>query len=150
MKLLQSVILSLSLAGAGLAQTQAINGSIRGRVADPGGSSVPEAKVAVLNSATGFTRTVETSGDGDFGIPNLPLGLYALTVEKSGFETERHTGIRLDAGTEAVIDVHLKIGAVSTTVEVTGGAPVLEPSRVSTGRTIDYTEIDKDRKSTRL
>ena len=142
MKLLQSVILSLSLAGAGLAQTQAINGSIRGRVADPGGSSVPEAKVAVLNSATGFTRTVETSGDGYFVIPNLPLGLYALTVEKSGFETERHTGIRLDAGTEAVIDVHLKIGAVSTTVEVTGGAPVLEPSRVSTGRTIDYTEID--------
>jgi hypothetical protein len=134
--------LSLSLAGAGLAQTQAINGSIRGRVTDPGGSSVPQAKVDVLNSATGYARTVESNGEGYFVIPNLPLGLYALTVEKTGFEAQRHTDIRLDAGTEAVIDAQLKIGAVSTTVEVTGGAPVLEPSRVSTGRTIDYAEID--------
>ena len=31
---------------------------------------------------------------------------------------------------------------MTTTVEVTGGAPVLEPCRVSTGRTIDWTEID--------
>jgi len=142
MKVLQSVILSLSLTGVGLAQTQAINGSIRGRVTDPGGASVPQAKIDVLNSATGFTRTTETSGEGYFVIPNLPLGPYALTVQKTGFETQHHTDIRLDAGTEAVIDVQLKIGSVSTTVEVTGGAPVLEPSRVSTGRTIDQAEID--------
>jgi hypothetical protein len=34
------------------------------------------------------------------------------------------------------------VGAVSTTVEVTGGAPVIEPSRVETGRTIDTVEVD--------
>ncbi|MEI9973231.1 MAG: carboxypeptidase-like regulatory domain-containing protein [Ignavibacteriota bacterium] len=142
MKLFQRVILSLSLAGAGLAQTQAINGSIRGRVTDPGGSSVPLARVDVLNSATGYTRAVETGGEGYFVISNLPLGSYALTIAKPGFETERHTEIRLDAGTEAVIDIQLKVGAVTSTIEVTGGAPVLEPSRVSTGRTIDYAEIE--------
>ncbi len=70
-------------------------------------------------------------------IPNLPLGSYSFTVQKPGFETQRRAGVVLDAGTEAVLDVQLKIGDVSTTVEVTGGAPVLEPSRVSTGRTID-------------
>ncbi len=142
MKLLHGVIFCLSLASAGLAQTQAINGSIRGHVIDPGGSSVPEAKVAVLNSDTGFTRSVETGGDGYFVISNLPLGSYSLTVQRPGFETQRHAGILLDAGAEAVIDVQLKLGDVSTTVEVTGGAPVLEPSRISTGRTIDETEID--------
>jgi hypothetical protein len=142
MRLLQSAVLSLTLAGAGFAQTQAINGSIRGRVTDPAGASVPQAKVDALNTATGFARTVATGGEGYFVIPDLPLGAYSLTVQKTGFETQRHTGIVLDAGTEAVIDVQLKIGAVSTTVEVTGGAPVLEPSRVSTGRTIDQAEID--------
>ena len=59
-----------------------------------------------------------------------------MTIKKEGFETQRRPGIVLDAGTEAVIDVQLKVGAVSTTIEVTGGAPVIEPSRVSTGRTI--------------
>jgi len=142
MRLLQRAIVSLLLAGAGFAQTQAINGSIRGHVTDPGGASVPEAKVDVVNSATGFARSTSTGGEGYFVIPNLPLGSYTLTVQKSGFETQRHTGILLDAGTEAVMDMELKVGAVSTTVEVTGGAPVLEPSRISTGRTIDQAEID--------
>lgn len=142
MKLLRGIILYFSLVSAGLAQTQAINGSIRGHVIDPGGSSVPQAKVDVSNSATGFTRSVETSGDGYFVISNLPLGSYTLTVQRTGFEAQRRAGILLDAGTEAVIDLQLRIGDVSTTVEVTGGAPVLEPSRVSTGRTIDLTEID--------
>ena len=36
----------------------------------------------------------------------------------------------------------LKVGSVSTTIEVTGGAPVIEPSRVSTGRTISQAEVD--------
>jgi len=41
-----------------------------------------------------------------------------------------------------VIDAQLKVGSVSTTMEVTGGAPVIEPSRVSTGRTIGQVEVD--------
>ena len=65
-----------------------------------------------------------------------------MTMKKEGFEAQRRPGVVLDAGTEAVIDAPLKVGAVSTTVEVTGGAPVIEPSRVSTGRTIDHAEVD--------
>lgn len=141
----RTILVTVSLVAVSLqavAQTQAINGSIRGRVTDAAPAPIPQAKVDVLNAATGFTRTVETGGDGYFVVPNLPLGSYSLTVQRTGFETQHHTGIVLDAGTEAVIDVQLKVGSVTTTVEVTGGAPVLEPTRVSTGRTIDLAEID--------
>ena len=124
------------------AQTQAINGSIRGRVTDPAGAAVPAATVTVTNSATGYTRDAQSGDDGYFVIPNLPLGTYTVTFKKEGFETERHSDVVLNAGTEAVIETSLKVGAVSTTVEVTGGAPVIEPSRVSTGRTISFAEVD--------
>src|ERR1700722_3503811 len=124
------------------AQTEAINGSIRGRTSDPSGTAVPGAAVAVNNIATGYTREVQTNDEGYFVIPNLPLGTYTVTIRKDGFDTERHTGVALDAGTEGVIDAQLKVGAVSTTVEVTGGAPVIDPSRVSTGRTISEAEVD--------
>ena len=124
------------------AQTQAINGSMRGRLTDPAGAAVPDATVTVVNDATQFTREVPTNGDGYFVIPNLPIGTYTMSIKKEGFETQRRPGIVLDAGTEAVIDAQLKVGAVSTTIDVTGGAPVIEPSRVSTGRTIDNTEVD--------
>jgi hypothetical protein len=128
--------------GLSFAQTQAINGSVRGRVTDPAGAAVPAAAVSVINIATGFARDAQSNDDGYFVIPNLPIGTYTVTIKKEGFETQRHTGVVLDAGTEGVIDSALKVGSVSTTVEVTGGAPVIEPSRVSTGRTISLVEVD--------
>jgi len=124
------------------AQTEAINGSIRGRATDPSATAVPAATVTVNNVDTGYTRDVQTNDEGYFVIPNLPIGTYTVTIRKDGFETERHSGVVLNAGTEGVIDTQLKVGAVSTTVEVTGGAPVIDPSRVSTGRTISETEVD--------
>src|SRR5580704_6691155 len=110
------------------AQTEAINGSIRGRATDPSATAVPAATVTVNNVDTGYTRDVQTNDEGYFVIPNLPIGTYTVTIRKDGFETERHSGVVLNAGTEGVIDTQLKVGAVSTTVEVTGGAPVIDPS----------------------
>ncbi len=123
-------------------QTQAINGSIRGRVVDQTGAPVAQASVRIENAENGFSRSMETPDDGYFVFPNLPLGSYSLTVQKTGFETQHHTNIVLDAGTEAVIDASLIVGATSTSIEVTGGAPVVDPSRTNIGRTITHDEVD--------
>lgn len=124
------------------AQTQAINGSVRGRVLDQAGTPIADAKVDAVNDATGFLRSQQTQDDGYYVIANLPLGSYTISIQKSGFTSERHTGVALDAGTTATIDAQLKVGEVSTSIEVTGGAPIIEPDRVSTGRTISFTETD--------
>lgn len=123
-------------------QTQAINGSVRGRVFDQAGAPIAAARVDAVNDATGFTRSQETQEDGYYVIANLPLGSYTVSIQKSGFTSERHTSIVLDAGTTATIDAQLKVGEVSTSIEVTGGAPIVEPDRVSTGRTITNIETD--------
>lgn len=123
------------------AQSQAINGTIRGRITDPSGSPVAEANITVTNGNTGFRRESTTEGEGYYVIPNLPLGTYTVTVEKQGFSTVRRTEVLLQAGTDAVIDGQMKIGEVATIVEVGAGGPVIEPARISTGRTIDEREI---------
>jgi hypothetical protein len=135
-------ILAILAAPIAFGQTQAINGSIRGRVSDPVNAPVPQATVKVENTQTGFNRTVDTGDDGYYVIANLPLGPYVVTIQKSGFSVERHADVILDAGTDATIDGQLKVGSVSTTVEVSGGAPVIDPSRVSTGRTIGFEETN--------
>src|SRR5579871_1993318 len=131
-----------ALAISAFAQTQAINGSIRGRITDAAGAAVPLAKVTVVNDETAFTRTASSEDDGYYVVPNLPLGTYTLSMQKEGFQTERHPGIVLTAGAEAVVEGQLKVGAVTTEIEVTGGAAMVEPSRVNTGRTISNAEID--------
>ncbi len=136
------IALFFSMLQYAFAQTQAVNGSIRGHVTDAAGAVVPKANVTVTNNETGFSRALDTGDDGLFVFPNLPLGTYTVAVQKTGFSTERHTNIVLNAGTEAVIEAQLKVGSVSTTVEVTAGAPVVEPSRASTGRTIGHEEVD--------
>jgi hypothetical protein len=130
-------ILSMPL---GFGQAQAINGSIRGRVTDQANAPVTQAAVKIDNTDTGLSRTANTEDDGYYVFPNLPLGKYTVTVQKEGFDTQRHTNVVLDAGMEAQIDAQLRVGAVTTSVEVEGGAPIIDPSRVSTGRTIGYEE----------
>jgi Carboxypeptidase regulatory-like domain len=124
------------------AQSQAINGSIRGRVTDPANAPIAKVAVKIDSAETGLSRTEETGEDGYFLFPNLPLGSYTVTAQKEGFETERFTGVVLDAGMDATINAQLKVGSVSTSVEVSGGAPIVDPSRVSTGRTITLEETD--------
>jgi hypothetical protein len=132
-------VCSLQLA---FGQSQSINGSVRGRVTDPAGAPVAQAGVKIENTGTGLSRSVDTGEDGYYVFPNLPLGTYTVTVQKAGFDAERHPGVVLDAGVDATIDAQLRVGAVTTSIEVDGGAPIVDPSRVSTGRTIGHEETD--------
>jgi Carboxypeptidase regulatory-like domain len=68
-----SAILLTAAMVLSLAQTQAIDGSVRGRVTDPAGAAVPAAMVTVNNIATGFTRDTQSNDEGYFVIPNLPM-----------------------------------------------------------------------------
>ena len=124
------------------AQSEAINGSIRGRVTDQANAAISGAIVKVENTKTGLVKSSETEAEGYYVFPNLPLGSYTVTIQKEGFDTLRHPDVVLDAGTEAVIDGSLQIGSVATAIEVKGGAPIVDPSRVSTGRTILHEETD--------
>ncbi len=139
----QQTILLLSFTiSTCFAQSQAINGSIRGRVVDQANAPVAKAAVKIDSTQTGLSRTEYTGEDGYYLFPNLPLGAYTVTVQKDGFESQRFTGVILDAGVDATINAQLKVGSVATSVEVSGGAPIVDPSRVSTGRTITLEETD--------
>jgi hypothetical protein len=123
------------------AQSESINATIRGRITDPTGQPVVGATMSAVNDATAYTRSATTGDDGYYVIPTLPIGTYTLTVTKDGFSTLKFPGIDLQAGREAVVDGALKIGSVSTSIEVSGGAPVVDPAQTNIGRTISEQEI---------
>src|SRR5450756_1233513 len=65
--------------------SQAPTGTLQGRVADPDGSAIPEAKITVENQSTGVKQALLTNSEGRFVQPYLSSGDYRLTVEKPGF-----------------------------------------------------------------
>src|SRR5213079_1637102 len=76
---------------------QLINGSMVGRVTDPSGGAVPDAKVTVKNVDTGGESYANTDTSGTYSVVNLPPGKYQITTEKAGFQAFRVTGLQLAA-----------------------------------------------------
>jgi len=62
------------------------DGSVRGTVKDPQGSSVPSAKVSLLNAATNVKQETTTNSDGLFVFPYVPASTYELSIQKEDFE----------------------------------------------------------------
>ncbi len=112
------ILVSLALvfvlvAAAGLS-AQTFRGTILGTVTDPSGAVLAGAKVTVKNVGTGLERTSETSADGSYSLPELPIGTYTVTVTQTGFQTFVATGVTVDVAGERRVDAAMKTGQIST------------------------------------
>jgi outer membrane receptor protein involved in Fe transport len=99
---------------------QTFRGTILGTVSDQSGAVVAGATITVKNVATGLERTTQTSTDGSYAIPELPIGTYTVTVSQAGFQTSVTRDVAVNVATERRVDAQLKTGQVSQTIEVSG------------------------------
>jgi hypothetical protein len=123
------LVLSLCLITRGMLQSgwaQEVTASITGTVTDPSGAAVPGATVRATSQERGIAYTAQTNDSGLYRISSLPVGTYDLRVEKTGFAVATRPAFVLVLNQVARIDVAMKVGQASETVEVTGEAPVLE------------------------
>src|SRR5579872_1384939 len=102
--------------------SQEVTASITGTVTDPSGAAVPGATVTATSQERGLTYTDVTNDSGLYRIAQLPVGTYTLKVEKSGFALASHAPFVLTVNQVARVDVPMKVGQTSETVEVTGAA----------------------------
>src|ERR1700682_4527226 len=128
-------------AALGLAQSAIGRPTLNGTVTDATGAAVPNAKVTVSDTATGLTRTTETTDGGLYGFQRLPVGSYTLSVEAGGFKTARRTNVELTVGAVATINIAVEIGAAQETVSVTAEVPVVETTRSQTSTTVTSQEV---------
>src|SRR6478672_7510629 len=101
---------------------QTFRGTILGTVTDASGAVISGANVMVKNAGTGLERSTQTSSDGSYSVPELPIGSYTVTISQSGFQTSVTTNVVVDVASERRVDASLQAGQVSQTVEVSGEA----------------------------
>jgi hypothetical protein len=123
------LVLSVFAFTVGMLQSgwaQEVTASITGTVTDPSGAAVPGATVTATSQERGIAYTALTNDSGIYRVSQLPAGSYDLKVEKSGFAVATHPAFVLTVNQVARIDVAMKVGQTTETVEVTGAAPALE------------------------
>src|SRR6266487_3091937 len=137
-------LLGLILSFANLLHAQGgANGTILGTVTDPAGAVLSNARVDVTNIATNVTNQTQTTSSGDFTLPFLPPGTYRITVEAPGFQKSVTNSVTLVVGQEARVNVAMKPGAVSETVEVQASAVSLDTDSSAISQIVTQRQVDQ-------
>ena len=106
---------------------QSIFGTLTGIVSDPSQAAVPQAAVKLVDMQSGSARDSVTNNEGYYTFVSLPPGTYQLQINAKGFESLRENNIVLGGGEKRNVNVVLKIGSTTDTVEITGSPDALVP-----------------------
>jgi hypothetical protein len=119
------------------AEAQVSGATMSGLITDPSGAGIPNANVSIKNTGTGEVREVPTNANGFYSAPNLLPGNYEVTITAAGFNKVVQKGIILTVGEQQALNLGLKVGQVSQTVEVTAAPPEVQTSSSTISSTVD-------------
>lgn len=135
------ILLSLITFGTASAFAQAVSGTILGTVTDQSGAAVAGAKITLVQKATGATRTLTSDATGEYIAPSLPIGAYTITVEMTGFSKLSLSDVQLGVDQKARIDLGLKVGQATDTVNIEGAVPLVQTESSDLSGTISESQI---------
>jgi hypothetical protein len=110
-------------------------------VTDAQKAALPNATVTVTEAATNQTVTVTTNERGDFVVTPLNPGFYRVSFSSPGFQKTVINSVEVQVGQSARADVEMKVGEVTSTVEVASSAPVLDTESGTLGHVVTNTQI---------
>ena len=113
-----------------------------GTVLDESGGAVRGASITLHQPETNRSYQTTSNDSGYYAIPNIPPGIYELTVSFKGFATSIRKDLELTVGQSATIDVTLKVATAAEQVTVSTEAPFIEPSKTEISQVIGTQEIN--------
>src|SRR5437667_947630 len=135
MVLLAFVVLSMAVS---LSAQTASTSTVTGTVSDKTGAAVPNAKVDLEDVGTKARLSATTGGDGNYIFTSVRPGNYNVIVSGKGFRQTVVSGVKVDIGKSALVNVVLEVGGMTETVEVTAGTGVeLQTLNASVGDVLD-------------
>jgi len=141
MRLRSKLYLAVCLLALGTCLRGQATSQIQGVVLDPAGAAVPDAEIKATQTDTGVVRTTTSGSDGTYVLVNLAIGPYRVEVSKTGFSSYVQTGIVLQVASNPTLNVSLKVGAVSESIQVEANTTQVETQTTSIGGLVDNKRI---------
>ncbi len=137
------VVLSISVQIVWIvpASAQVSGATLSGLVTDEQGGPVASATISIKNTGTGVVREVSTNPDGIYSAPNLLPGNYEMTVTATGFQTLTQKGVTLTVGGQQALNIIMKVGSLSQTVEVNAAIPDIQTTTSTVSSTVSSTTM---------
>ena len=117
------------------------SGAIQGTVRDAQGGILPGATVEARSARNAGVSTSVTDASGVFRFPALPPGAYEFTATLSGFEPAKSQGV-VSLGQTFKVDLALRIGGITETVQVVGDAPLIDVKANAATATVGRDTMD--------
>ncbi|MBI5280754.1 MAG: TonB-dependent receptor [Candidatus Solibacter usitatus] len=132
--------MALLLAGSMLGQSN--TGKILGRVADASAAGVPGAKLTASSATLPTPLVATTNESGDYNFELVPIGIYTVTVEKTGFRTARQNNLQVKLGSQVDYNPKLEVGQLSEVIEVSASVNSLDTTSSRTATNITEAQFD--------
>ena len=115
---------------------------MEGTVQDSSGSSIPGAKLAIVNTRTQVRIAAESDAVGFYSFPTLTPGFYDLTVEANGFRKFTVANIEMNIGVTIRQNLKMELGTVADTILVESSSIRVQTTDATISRAITLRDID--------
>jgi trimeric autotransporter adhesin len=123
------------------AWAQSYLGGLRGSVVDPGGAAITNAKVTLMDEASGVERSTLSNSEGAYNFSQVVPATYTVAVESPGFKKFERKHVIVATQEIVALDLKMEVGAVSESVQVTEEVPLIEAANASQGQVLDRQQL---------
>ena len=135
-----SLLLLLLAAFATTGRAQTATTSVRGDVTDPTGAVVSNVDVTINDSSIGFVQTHQTDDKGAYSFQQIPPGAYLIKIHAPGFNEQTQKVVLL-VNQPATLNITLKVGSSTTTVDVVSDTSALNAVDATIGTPFNQIQI---------
>ncbi len=135
-----ALVLTLCLVSACAAQVD--RAGLTGTVTDPSGSVLPQTRITAVQSATGLQRETVSSSSGAYDIPELPVGIYAITFEHAGFKSLMFVDVEEVIGRTRTLNATLPVSGVNERVVVSASSALVDRNTSAVTGLIEKEQAD--------
>jgi len=124
-----------------LAQSRATSADLTGTVRDDSQAVVPGARVTARDLETNLERDAVTRADGRFVLAAVPLGVYRVHIDLTGFATIVLERVELALGASVDVDVVLHPAAIAEAISVAAESPIVDTRRTVIASVVSQDQI---------